>query len=235
MAIALVSHKTKNNSDTTNVTTDAVDTSGANLLILFVSDYNYTPVAGDISDTYGNTWNVLTSYNTGGDRSTIVYAKNASVGSGHQVTFSRSGTYPSLQFLAFSGADTSAPFDAQNGLNSGTNLSSFQPGSVTPAGNDELFIFGATWDSITGVDTISVNSSFTIADQTAPITNNFGHFVAYKIQTTGGAENPTATKSSGSLNASAAIAAFKAAAGAALFIAKKNNLAMQAVNRASTY
>ena len=64
-----------------------------------------------------------------------------------------------------------------------------QTGSVTPNGNGRLFVTGLVFHAS---NTITINSEFTIAAQ-----NNWheageaeGGAIAYKIQTSGAAENP---------------------------------------------
>jgi hypothetical protein len=137
----------------------------------------------------------------------IYYAKNATVGSGHTFTFDGTAVYPSIGIMAFSGSDTTSPFDQENGAeNAGTT--SLQTGSVTPSTNAQILVAALGFNT---ANTISVNSSFT-----GLIQQNFtggveGMAMAYLIQTTAGAVNPTFSWSSSSA-AAAAIATFKTAA-----------------------
>jgi hypothetical protein len=110
------------------------------------------------------------------------------------MTFSASANLAVVTVSWYSYSGTSPSLDTQNGFNHGSgNITSFQTGSVTPAGNNELCITAATWNDV-GSDTFasSVDSSFTITDQAESGTRSqFYGGMAYKIQTTGGSENPT--------------------------------------------
>ena len=123
MAIGVVASTGKAGTQN-GVTSNAIDTTGANLIVLAVSYYGglgNTLIAGEVSDSKGNTWTALTnrgSNNAGNVR--LFYCSNPTVGSGHTFTASDSGgggTYPSLFAIALSGAKTSSPFDLENGSN----------------------------------------------------------------------------------------------------------------------
>src|SRR5262252_10214264 len=142
MAIALVA-SIQSTTAQNGGTSGAIDTTGANLLVLSLGYYG-TPT---VSDSKGNTWVPLTAHvgasGTGiGHR--IYYAKNAVVGTGHTITVTGTNTWPVIAFYAFSGADTAAPFVAENGAQSAsTGLSgSLATGSVTPLANGSVVVSG---------------------------------------------------------------------------------------------
>ena len=117
-----------------SVTTSAINTTGANFLLLcstFYTDLTSTP-----SDSKGNTWQSLTKYGTTNSFVRIFYCYNPSVGSDHTLTMTfGSSNYASLFAYSFDGMDiTSGVFDAENGA------SAYATGTVTPAGSGELIV-----------------------------------------------------------------------------------------------
>jgi hypothetical protein len=105
MAIALVSSLTATPGGSGG-TTAALDTSGANLLILSVSWYTInTANPSTISDSKGNTWTALTRRNSpsGHFAHRLWYATNPTVGTGHTFTVTASADqYPAILVYAFS-------------------------------------------------------------------------------------------------------------------------------------
>lgn len=191
--------------DGSTSTTAGINTTGADLIMVCVG--GLVPASGTLTDSKGNTWQALTVFGSVNNKSRWYYAINPTVGAAHTFTFTNSSAFCSLAVLAFSGADTTAPFDQENGA-SASSVTSHQPGSVTPTVNDEVLVATLSFDAS---NTISVNSSFTISDQ-VDLGTCYGIAAAYKIQTSAGAENPTFSWGS-SATVSAAIATFKAAAG----------------------
>lgn len=207
MAYALITSLQGNSTDSNGFTTSSGNTTGADLIIVSLA----TGVSsGTISDSKGNTWTPLTQ-RTGGfsDRFyQFFYCQGGTVGSGH--TFSVTGTanFPSLCVSAWSGS-TAAPFDVENG-NSLAFGNSIQTGSITPTVDNELLVTGMCYDD-TSTPTIDVG--FTVL-QTLPVTG-FGYTgqqIAYIIETTATAKNPTFSWTNNSRSA-AAIASFKIATG----------------------
>jgi len=190
----------------TGGTTGAINTNGANLLIVVISDFGGASQS-TLSDSESNTWNELTLLNFNSNaRCTIYYAYNPNVGASHTFTYDVQTNFPTIMALAFSDADTAAPFDVENGA--GVTGTSLQPGSVTPSENDELLICGLTTANEEG-STPSIDSSF--IEELGIIFGtgvNLGGFTGYKIQTTAGAENPTWSWTT-SVDAASVIATFK--------------------------
>lgn len=191
-------------------TTSSIDTTGCDLLIIAVPQW---PGVGavTVSDSKGNTWTALTTYTDPGSDKQIrsYYCAAPTVGSGHTFTVAQGSCYSSIGVLGFSGAHAT-PADGQNG-NSQTSGTSNQTGSVTPAEDNELFIAALTnWRYS---DTTTIDSGFTHQINLDGNAHSTSIHIAYKIQTTGGAENPTWSWNGANATPSTLIT-FKAAASA---------------------
>lgn len=199
---------------TTGATTGTIDTTGANLIIGLFPSY----VGGSsltFGDSKGNTWTPLSLYSTGSDGELqFYYTVPTTVGSNHDFTTGGSNVYGGPNVLAVSGVRIGDAFDRENGGNG--NAASFQPGSTTPFQNDSLIVAGIVVNSNTDFATAAaVDSGFTITNRFNSSGTNYGHALAYKIQTSLGAENPTWTYTSNTLVA-ANIAVFKPGAAGVL-------------------
>lgn len=192
---ALVLHAAA--SSTSSVATfGAVDTTGANLLVINAI-YASAPA---VADNKGNTWNALTAQTSGGVSSQLFYAQNPTVGAGH--TFTVTANFPSAELLAFSGMQ-SAPFDQQNGATGGPNVTT---GSITPTADNAVVVTGAM-----GINnsTPTVDSSLTVTDGVAYVSGtNYGSAMAYGIEGVAQAINPTWTAAGGDNIYAAVIASF---------------------------
>jgi hypothetical protein len=191
--------------------TDAIDTTGATLLVLVISAINAVALGGTPTDSKGNTWTARTVYSSGGNGAVRVwYAENPVVGSGHTFTYTRASSFPVIMAIAVSGAALASVYDVENGAGQvgGTTL---QPGSVTPSAANALLVAG------TGIDgvgrTATINASFTgligIAGDGA---TRMGGYAAHLIQGAAAAVNPTWTYSGAVSRVAANITVFKAAA-----------------------
>jgi hypothetical protein len=202
---ALIAHASSSSAGCTSApaVTSALNTTGANFLVMTISDYGVSSALSAVSDSKGNTWIHLTNYNNAQDNTTIWYAKNATVGTNH--TFSASGSCISISVMAFSNMDTANPFDVQNG-NGCISCSTLQTGSVTPSTDYSLIV--ATLGS-NGFGVIpSINLGFTRLD--FKLNNNTEtNANAYLIQTTAASVNPTWTVTGDNGYRDAAIAVFK--------------------------
>lgn len=214
MAIALVNHTSAGSSDTNNVTTSSIDTTGATLLVAWIV-FDFTAAEPSFSDNKSNTWTSLTIQSDGAAaRGRWRYVANPTVGTGHTVTASGTTDFPAVCFLAFSGVAAASPFDVQNGAASSSAVTTLAPGSITPGQNNELVLVGL---GVAGaISSLSIGGSgFTITDQVAFSSGAaYGADAAYKVQTTAGAENPAWSWTTAE-TCVAAIASFKAAAAAA--------------------
>jgi hypothetical protein len=208
MAFAVVTHAAQGSTDTNGFTSSSFNSTGANLLVLVLQDTDGTTA---VSDSKGNTWHQAVQTNQF-DRNTIFYAWNPTVGSGHTITLTATSKSPSFEIIVLSGAQTSS--DPLDQTNSGVALGggTIQPGSITPGSANEIVIAGVTYQDTTNAMTI--NSSFTIQDQQKQVNGaHVGGGLAYIIQTTAGAVNPTWTDSGNQLFG-ATIASFLSGGGA---------------------
>lgn len=212
MAYALVTSGSGGSSDGNGFTTGAINTTGANLIVVFLG--TGITNTGTVSDSKSNTWTALTKVGTSvyDDRwGQLFYCENPTVGTGHTFSVSGTGNNPCLAILAFSGGTTSS-FDQENGNGGafppGTSVST---GSITPGFDNEVLVAALLFDDN---NTPTVDSGFTIA-QTVPsvVFGRHGVQLAYLIETTATAKNPTFSWPV-SQRAVAVIASFKASGAA---------------------
>lgn len=193
----------------TGGTTSAIDTTGADFILIAVAKYQSTAVT--ISDSKSNgSPTALTEYGSN-DRVRLYYYAAPSVGSGH--TFTINGPYPGVQIIAFSGSHAS-PYDQTNGAYS-TNSSSQAAGSLTPSEDNCLVVTAVGLGG--GSVTEQVDSPFSAHQYFIDVIagTNQGCGIAYEVQTTATARNPTwtGTATGSGRDRSATIATFKKAAG----------------------
>ena len=110
-----------NATPSTSFTSAAFNSSGADLLVMFLGCHNYT--AFTITDSYGNKWLPLagpalkvgsSSYPMVGE---FFYAPNATTGTNHTITVTLSQTEPLVMSItAFSGDDIYSPIDAYSSI-----------------------------------------------------------------------------------------------------------------------
>lgn len=211
MAIALVANDSAQSTNSNGFTSGSIDTTGANFLIVHLSTNG---TGGSISDSKSNTWVPLTESGGGAfaaRQSRLFYVENATVGSGHTFTVTGTAIFPSIEYAAFSGVATSTSFDVEN-KNANNFTTTISTGSVTPSVNDELVVTGISFDDNTGV---AIDSGFTISD-TEQLGGGvaIGGALAYLIQTTATAKNPTWSWTNSTFENATTIACFKAAAAA---------------------
>lgn len=187
MAVALVTHIATSGS-TSGGTSSGVDTTGASLLVFSITQQG-TDVT--VSDNKSNSWAGLTVYG-GSPKCRIFYVANPTVGTGHTFTVSGVNTFSMGFVAAFSGIKTTAPFESQNGVANapGTTI---QAGSVTPAENGALIVAAVAGGS-GFLSTVTIGSGFTKTDSSAYVASTtYGGALAYLVQPTAGAINPTWT------------------------------------------
>jgi len=190
-SFALVAHTVAASAAGNGFTTSAIDTSGADLIVLSIGYYNGINTA-TVSDSKSNTWTALTQrVATNNCAHRLFYCASPTVGTGHTFTLTGNSTFGAMQVQAFSGAAAS-PYVSENGATAGSGTS-LQTGSLTPAENNALLVSGACIrEAANPGDTLSINSSFSISDsQIGVASQNLGSAMAYKIQEARGAENPT--------------------------------------------
>jgi len=186
--------------------TGDVDTSTATLLGYATTSSNGVDT---VVDSKSNTVTNLTDQGFG----RLHWSLPTSVGPNHNALIDPTTGFPAICLIAFAGTHATTPFDGETSLAFGTCTTSCQPGSDTPVEDNEVFLTNLAYDS---TDTPTINSSFTRADFI--VLNgggaNYGIAIGYKIQTTGGAENPAWATTTTTV-ASTGMATFKQAAGGA--------------------
>ncbi len=206
MSYSLISHTMKSNDgiDFTQVTTDPIDTNGANLIVLTASYYSLGGQSG-IFDNQGNTYiQITTTTGAGGSGNSLYYCFNPNTNASHTFGANGATNYPSIGVQAWSGS-VSSPLDQNNNGGSG-NSTTVSPGNVTPTEDNELIVTGLTvnLNSVSSID-----SGFTISDSINASTGVFSTGMAYLVQTSASSENPTWTYSSTADQGVATIATFK--------------------------
>lgn len=190
----IIAHTSKGG-NTTTVTTDAINTTGANLLIAFGGYYNGTP--SGFTDSKGNTWTPLTGQGSGATFIQGYWSVPTSVGSGH--TFQFDAAFPSLCVMALAGANAS-PFDLQDGNSGVGGATTIQAsGSINPSVDGSLVV-SSTSGGLNDF-TYTVNSGVTLLEYvqntSAGAGNHLNLGLGYLIQTPHASINPTWTISAG--------------------------------------
>lgn len=204
VSIANVAASSANNS---TVVTGAIDTTGADLIVAIVGEYSVN-AAAVLTDSKGNTWTALTSYQTSNqDKVTLWYSQPTTVGSGHTFTVTdAASTLPAIAVSAWSGSALIGVFDKQNG-NTSPSGTTVAPGSIVPSYANALVITGFTAVS-DGGSAPTVDSGFTLlANSLVTGVTSVSAAIACKITGTT-ASNPTWTNPTGASTA-AAIASFR--------------------------
>lgn len=184
------------------ITTPGIDTTGATLIVIGLTQLNAVTFS-TISDSNSNTWTPLTAQiGASQPYSQLFYCISPIVGPGH--TFTATGgafIVGSIMVQAWKGG--TGTFDVQSGATGfGTTL---QTGSVTPSVNNSLIVTALSVDnSPTSID--SVSGGFAISDSSIAQTPGG---MAWFVQGTAAAINPTWSWTSAGSDAAATIATFK--------------------------
>lgn len=186
MAISVIASAFINQASTSS----AINTTGADALVVFVARYSTEPT---LSDSKGNTFTAQTDHTFVGDfKGRFFLCLGPTVGTGH--TFSLSGTAGANHGLviALSGVKQTSPLDGQS--SSYATGSPISPGSITPSENNCILITGVAGYNTGTVS--SIDSGFTTTQIGTGDYFHHAYGLAYKIQTTAGAENPAWTLTS---------------------------------------
>ncbi len=210
--ICLVSHVQSVVGNTSSVTTSpGIDTTGANLIVVNVTGFNLGGGSQTLTDNKSNTTYVaLSQAGSGTCHNNLWYILSPTVGSGHTFTYNSGGSsiFGTIQVAAFSGAVPS--FDRETTNSNSSPATTIQPGSITPGNNNEVVMTGVCFSDDAGSSTYTINGSYTITDFIGFATgNNEGGGLAYLVQTSAAATNPTWTDSSSATTQTASIAAFR--------------------------
>lgn len=199
---SLVAHIAAGSPNGNTFTTTGINTTGADIIVIGISDN----VGGStLSDSSGNTWTPLSPSTGTSGVSTLYYCQSPTTSPSHTFTLTATSNFMSIYVTAFSGS-LAAPLDQSNRANSGFTTT-IQPGSVTPSQNNELIVTHVC----KGIDTssFSINSGFSIIDSVTGVgSTHYGGAIAYLVQSTAAAVNPTWTSAQ---ITGATIGSFKAA------------------------
>lgn len=220
-AISVLAHVCTGGNNLTTVTTP-INTTGSSLIVVEVT--SYIGVSGpSFSDNQSNTWTTLTQQSGSEPQTQFYYVASPNTNSSHTFTYSGSNSFASVCVIALSGTATS-PFDQQNGAITSTSATG-QPGSVTPGQANEIVITAVGYNG--GGDVSSINSGFTISDHIPFSSGGYeGSGMAYLIQTSATAANPTFTLTTSVPSITAVIATFKVASSGTVLSAKSKVSAM---------
>ena len=203
---------TATQSGTADITTGAINCTGANLAVVAIA---YNPpypgwVPTSVTSSPSSTWTPLTTQvGSPGSRSSVTYyAQNATTSGSMTFTVTSGGYDGSMSVVAqcFSGAAASA-FASSNGGGNATGGASqtFQPGSVTACSG--CLVVSSYVPALTSIVTVSVDSGFS-----TPVTAAFSSFdqtsIAYLITSSSGTVNPTWSNSAYQYNVSGTNAVF---------------------------
>lgn len=222
MPIAIVAY-TADGDTTSAVTTDAINTTGATLIVIAAATYYYTPSGSYLSDSAGNTWTPLTVYGpTDQRRILLFYCANPTTSASHTFSYS-AASYIALSVAAFSGTASASVLDSESGGADST------PGPLTPTQNNCLVVAAACYGS-TGSGSYSLDDGFTEAGEILHGGAYVGCLLGYKIQTTAASASPAFSPSDAVPDATA-IAAFRAVAAGHPAIKRFGGVPFAALNK----
>lgn len=166
-------------------TSSAIDSTGANLLVVTASWYNAPTTEPTLTDSKSNTWTKLTTATNGQQSVAIWYCVPTSVGSSHTFTFAGTSSFTGFAAYAFSGADASAFVQESSIIGSGASVA-FQ---IDPAAEDVVII--AAVNNVTNTSSVSVSDSFNLQNSAYSAGNSIAHSSAYKINEGSAVATPT--------------------------------------------
>lgn len=175
-------------------TTDNFSSIGASVAIAGIWDFAVA-AAGTVTDNQGNTYTLLGTYAGSTYRISIYGAKMVNTSATHTISYTTGVlAYSSISVLTLSGVDTSITYlDRVNGSASGVDYLK-QPGSITPSANNEIVINAINSAGNTGTGPPTISSPYVISGATRWVSGAFfSGAMAWNIQTTATATNPTWT------------------------------------------
>lgn len=189
-------------------TTSSFNSTGATEMVVGLVFNDGTTAT--LSDSQSNTWVALNDPTAKTSHARLWHVTAPVTSASHTLTVTGTSVFAAVAVVCFSGSAPSAAVDVQS-TNADDNVTSILPGSITPTAAGEVVV--TVLGHPTG-DTPTINGGFSTPLST-PLSggNNYGVALAYLIQTTATAANPTwSWTTTGS--PTTAIASFKAAVGA---------------------
>ncbi len=204
-----LAHTIKSSADSNTVTTDAINTTGANLIVIGIAWYTGGGTPCTPTDSTGmNTWSPLTTYGSlGTSGAKLFYAYNPTTSSTQTFTCSSATSFPVISVQAWAGAKA-APFDLESGANTAASAAVQASPSITPTEDNEVVIAVCSHNDTN----FSIDSGYTESDKIAISPGAaIGSLMAYLVQTSAAATQPTCTASVlTGLGEAIAVASFKA-------------------------
>lgn len=201
--MALVAHAIKGSTNTNSITTDAKDTRGAKLLVVFIVRYTLGG-AVTLSDSKSNTWvTTVAEIGTATNKLKPYYCFNPATDIAHTFTAGGTGIYASIAMQAHDGTPTSPdPVDATNSHTQATGATNAS-GAITPGQNNSLVIAG--YGATSAISTATIDGSFVISDQIDYVAaQHFSLAMAYFTQGLAAAVGSTWTRAQQTLSESQA-------------------------------
>ena len=209
----LRAHTSSGGSGSATNTTSAINTTGADLIVVFLA-YNLGSTV-TLSDSLGNSWTGITSISDGVTVTAIMYYCHApTVGAAHTFSVSGSNNYCSMFVEAWSGSASSGTLDQQGTTFSSSNVLSLLSTSITPAVAGELIVTGIAWGASSEAS-VTVNDGLTQPDA-ALVTGSGNYYssgAAYLVQSVAAAIAPTWSWASPSSSCATIIVSFEPGAG----------------------
>ena len=210
-------------------TSPSIDTTGADLIVVSVADYGAS-TKGTLTDSQSNSWIELTEYTPGGltARNRLFYVISPSTNASHTFTISGASTFAGLSVQAWNSVTGTPTYEEETGASQSTGAT-INTGSVTPAVNNALIVTGVGFNG--ALPTMSIDDAFIVTTQTPAVTStSFGTGMAYKVQDTLSAENPTWTRSAEtSLDTAVGIAVFQPTSVGGGTLKTRNGLAFASI------
>ncbi len=188
-AIALIDFGSAGSANDNIATTGSISTTAGNFIGGVVSFYDFGGGDPTVSDDSGNTYQYRTTYASTFVQTRLFFCPSATLDGTVVVTATGTGTFPSIIAAVFSNVNAS-PYDVENGATAAA-ATSVQPGTATPSEDDELLICGFNGNLLNEDFTISGTGWAEIAQVNSDGAHHVAAALAYKVQTTAGAENPT--------------------------------------------
>ena len=194
--------------------TPTINSTGADLLIWAHTRRGaVTYVEAPNTDSLGNLASAYTKlgpYNNGGDNATVVIyvLRGGTFGAGHTIPYG-GGNGSGIDAVSVWSGSAASPIDQSAGFASAGNVSTIQPGSITPTMPNELVIALLSDQAYPTDRTHSVDASMTELDNIASPEYYYRGMVAYTIQTAAAAINPTFTATGTASPLAAMIVSFK--------------------------
>ena len=173
-------------------TTVAADCTGANLIVINTASYAGGLPAPTDSSSNSYTASTCSSVGTGPGQGCVYWKYAPTVTNSMTFSVAQASVFASIEFIGFSGTAGSS-IDQDSNTTLVTSSTTCQPASITPSTTNQVVVASLAANELTG-GVNSINSGFTISDQDAGVAGtNYGGALAYIIETSIVAKQPTWT------------------------------------------